>query len=193
MARAKDAKKRDLILKSAKTLFSQKGFFNASISDIVKEVKLPVGTIYTYFKSKEEIVRAIVDEGWEELHKRLKDSLSAVPTMEAGLNILVEQFLPELFKDIDLINIFLSETAKLTGIEDKVEELTDLIFNLIRHKLPGGEDNSAKKNMKAALIVYFLGILNAVKLCETAPIGITSKDIMTFLKQSIRSTLNIDL
>ena len=63
MARMKDETKRQSILESSKMLFSQKGFFNTSISNIVRETGFPVGTIYTYFKSKDEIVRSIVEEG----------------------------------------------------------------------------------------------------------------------------------
>lgn len=62
MAKMKSEKRRMLILKTAKGLFSKHGFFNTSISDIVKACGLPVGSIYTYFSSKEGIVKTIVDD-----------------------------------------------------------------------------------------------------------------------------------
>ncbi|HUZ18330.1 MAG TPA: TetR/AcrR family transcriptional regulator [Spirochaetia bacterium] len=76
----KDESKRAAILECCKKLFSQRGFYNTSISDIVKETGLPVGTIYTYFTSKEAIVQDIVEEGWTDFFGRVQQAVtSALP------------------------------------------------------------------------------------------------------------------
>jgi len=49
-------KKRNEILMSALKVFTKKGISSATISDIAEEAKIGKGTIYEYFKSKEEIV-----------------------------------------------------------------------------------------------------------------------------------------
>ncbi|HEQ71836.1 MAG TPA: TetR/AcrR family transcriptional regulator, partial [Spirochaetia bacterium] len=116
MARAKDENKRQLILQAAKMLFSRRGFYNTSISDITKETKLPVGSIYTYFKSKEEIVRAIVAEGWEDIRTRLTAMIASEKRAEDKLRIIVDTFIPEVFNDLDLVNILLSEAITYTKI-----------------------------------------------------------------------------
>ncbi len=71
MSRTRDENKRIAILQASKMLFAQKGFFNTSIADIVRETGMTVGVIYTYFTSKDAIVRSIVEEGWAELYARL--------------------------------------------------------------------------------------------------------------------------
>lgn len=195
MARAKSEDKRSLILQSSKTLFSQKGFFNASISDIVRESGLPVGTIYNYFKNKEEIVRVIVEEGWTDLITRLEDTFKACKDPADKLRIILDQFLPELFKDVDLISIFLSEAIELTRIEEKIERLTNLIFSVLKdlstpHSLT---KNYTRKDMQTALIVYFLGILNAVKLSTQSSINLSVADIMHFIKLTIHDSLGTSL
>lgn len=193
MARAKDENKRLMILHSAKMLFSQRGFYNTSIADITKETGLPVGSIYTYFKSKEEIVKAIVSEGWEDLRQRLLAAVDEVKTPEEKFKIIIEIFLPEIFNDLDLINILLSEAIAYTKIEEKVEELSGLILALLRsiskdHKSLEGLDRSM---MDAALVVYFLGMLAAVKLSRTSSIGLKVNDIIRFIKYTIEKGLNI--
>jgi len=46
----------------------------------VKETGLPVGTIYTYFTSKEAIVQDIVEEGWTDFFGRVQQAVtSALP------------------------------------------------------------------------------------------------------------------
>lgn len=66
------AVRRNEILDAAQKLFVQKGFEAASINDILKEVGIARGTLYYHFKSKEEILDAMI--------ARLTDSLLA----EAG-------------------------------------------------------------------------------------------------------------
>ena len=61
MAREKDEGKRQAIMAAAKKLFAQEGFHGASISDMARETGLPVGSIYTYFENKEDLIRSVID------------------------------------------------------------------------------------------------------------------------------------
>jgi AcrR family transcriptional regulator len=190
----KDEKKRAIILNTSKALFSQKGFYNTSISDIVEESGLPVGTIYTYFKNKEEIVRVIVEEGWDSLQERLQEAFSQTRSNEDKIKILVDQFLPELLDDLDLINILIAEAISYTKIEEKIEKLAELIFSAVR---PLGRTNDMfldfdRNTTYAALMVYFLGIMNAAKLAKTSSIGVDIDDIMRFIRSTIENTMNIN-
>ena len=49
------AKRKNDILICAKRLFSEKGYYQTQISDIVSEAKIARGTIYQYFKNKDDI------------------------------------------------------------------------------------------------------------------------------------------
>jgi AcrR family transcriptional regulator len=195
MARAKDENKRLMILQSAKMLFSQRGFFNTSISDITKETGLPVGSIYTYFKSKEEIVRVIVNEGWEDLRQRLLETISSAKSPESKLKVIIETFIPEVLADLDLINILLSEAITYTKIEEKVEELSGLILSLLKamKKDTNALSGLDKNMMDTALVVYFLGILAAVKVSRSSSIGLKVNDILRFIKYTVENALGIKL
>ena len=54
-------KKQDALLNTAYHLFTEKGFQKTSISDIVNEAGVAKGTFYYYFKSKEEVMDAIIE------------------------------------------------------------------------------------------------------------------------------------
>ncbi len=180
-----------MILQTAKSLFAEKGFFNTSVSDIVKVSKLPVGSIYTYFSSKEDIVRAIIEEGWADLHSRLLERLDAAVDPEEKIILLLDGFLPELFKDIELITILLSEAVDYTRLEEKLEELTDIVFDIIK-KHEGGRSffgDLSIKEMRAAFIVYFLGVLHTVKIVKSGNIDLSVSDIISFLRRTIQKTL----
>jgi AcrR family transcriptional regulator len=58
----KDAKeRRNEILDAAEELFGQKGFDKTSTNDILDKVKIARGTLYYHFKSKEEIMDALIE------------------------------------------------------------------------------------------------------------------------------------
>jgi AcrR family transcriptional regulator len=54
--------KYDVILAAAKQLFGHYGYRRTSIDDIAQEARIAKGTVYLYFKSKEEIFRALCQQ-----------------------------------------------------------------------------------------------------------------------------------
>lgn len=60
MARSKDTPA--LILEGARKVISKKGIQNATMRNIADEAQLSTGALYHYFKSKEEILYAVMDE-----------------------------------------------------------------------------------------------------------------------------------
>jgi AcrR family transcriptional regulator len=176
-------------------LFSQRGFFNTSISDIVRETGFPVGTIYTYFKSKDEIVRSIVEEGWQQWYEQLEQACATESSPETKIRILIDQFIPKLFEDLDLINILLSEAIDYTRIEAKLEKLTDLIFSLVKPIAARRQmlQELSRGSMQAALIIFFLGILDAAKLARSSSIGLKESHIIGFMKMLIENVFGATL
>ncbi|HEY7840749.1 MAG TPA: TetR/AcrR family transcriptional regulator [Gammaproteobacteria bacterium] len=65
MARTSD--KRERLIEAAKTLIHRKGFHSTTLADIAAESKVPLGNVYYYFKTKDEICQAVIDERKKEL------------------------------------------------------------------------------------------------------------------------------
>jgi AcrR family transcriptional regulator len=55
---------RNAILDAAATVFDERGFNGASLSDILTKAGVTKGALYFHFSSKEELARAIVEEQW---------------------------------------------------------------------------------------------------------------------------------
>ncbi|HEY3162729.1 MAG TPA: TetR/AcrR family transcriptional regulator [Candidatus Limnocylindrales bacterium] len=68
---------RDRIVRAALAVFGERGFHRATMQDIVRESGLSVGAIYTYFKSKSDLILAgcdlITDQELAQLGTRLAD------------------------------------------------------------------------------------------------------------------------
>ena len=72
------AERRQAILTAARELFFEKGFLAATVDAIADRCDLAKGTIYLYFKSKEELYASIMAEGMG-LLKRDFDRIAALP------------------------------------------------------------------------------------------------------------------
>lgn len=58
--------KRESILRAATRVFARNGYFNSKVADIAREADVADGTVYLYFKSKEEILHSIFDQNMAE-------------------------------------------------------------------------------------------------------------------------------
>ena len=68
--------RRNAILDAAEKIFFQQGLFNTSMDSIAKEAEFSKGTLYLYFKNKEELYRAVLLRGFILLEQKLKEALS---------------------------------------------------------------------------------------------------------------------
>ncbi|MBK7448895.1 MAG: TetR/AcrR family transcriptional regulator [Anaerolineales bacterium] len=78
-----------LILNSAIKVFSKKGFEAARMEDIAKTAKLSVGGVYWYYKSKEEIIIAIMEQLIDKDVKDLRALLEAEGSVRARLEAYI--------------------------------------------------------------------------------------------------------
>lgn len=74
---AESAPARQRILESARATFADQGFGSTSIKDVAKRAGVSQGLMYTYFESKDALLRAIFEEGFQ-------DIISTLPEDEPG-------------------------------------------------------------------------------------------------------------
>src|SRR4051794_25104044 len=64
LSRREEAKAlfRTAILDAAERVFAERGFHVARISDVAKQARIGVGTVYNHFEQKEDLLRALLEE-----------------------------------------------------------------------------------------------------------------------------------
>ena len=193
MARALSSEKRQAIIETAKRLFAEQGFGATSVADIAGAAEIPVGSIYTYFSSKEELIRAIVEEGWADLRGRLLESFATTDRPDEKFRLLLDTFLPELLGDLDFITILLSEGIGYTRIEEKTKELSSMISSIMAPIMLDAPSlrNFSQTDMEAASLVYFLGVMGAVRISKAADLSVTPADVLSFLRLTIQNGLGV--
>jgi TetR/AcrR family fatty acid metabolism transcriptional regulator len=80
--RANREDKRRRIIDAAVDVFADKGFFGARVSEIAERAGVADGTIYLYFKSKDEILISLFEEKMAEILERFVNMLSEVHDTE---------------------------------------------------------------------------------------------------------------
>ena len=85
VAERKEREKQEMrrrILDAAKKLYIEEGFEKVQIRNIAEAIEYSPGTIYLYFKDKDEILHALHNEGFEELYRRQLTTLSIKDPLE---------------------------------------------------------------------------------------------------------------
>ena len=104
--RAVVSDKREAILRSAVKVFAQKGYFNSKVSDIAREAGIADGTVYLYFKSKDEILHSVFDQAMKVFIDEGKRELSLIDAPADRLRKIAEMHLERLGADRDLAIVF---------------------------------------------------------------------------------------
>ena len=68
--------KRERILEAAVRIFAEKGFYNAKVSEIAREASVADGTIYLYFKSKDDLLISIFEDRMEEVNANARAAVA---------------------------------------------------------------------------------------------------------------------
>ncbi|MCI5224591.1 MAG: TetR/AcrR family transcriptional regulator [Candidatus Electrothrix sp. AR4] len=96
MAGLREQKKkatRAAIMEAAITLFGERGYENTSISALAKAAGVGKGTIYSYFKSKNEILLGFCEEEMTYIHKKIKGEMDPdAPLLDKILLLFMSEF-----------------------------------------------------------------------------------------------------
>jgi AcrR family transcriptional regulator len=89
---SKGERTRDLILAKSARLFNRRGYFGASMSDIMRETGLEKGGIYNHFGSKDDLALASFDYSIARVEKRYSDEIKKVSDAGDRLLAIVNVF-----------------------------------------------------------------------------------------------------
>ena len=113
--------KRVAILRAATVVFARNGYFNSKVSDIAREAGIADGTVYLYFKSKEEILHSIFDRSVEEALGAAKERVQRISDPREKLRQIAHMHLERLGADRDLAVVF---QVELRGSTKFMEEFS---------------------------------------------------------------------
>jgi len=103
--------RRKMLLDRAKKLFSERGYYQTQISDIIKNAKIARGTVYQYFKNKDDIFSTLLQTAYDEWQATIAEEMKGVDLAslppEDYLKFRIRNSLSYFSKDPELTSLVL--------------------------------------------------------------------------------------
>ena len=162
----KAAKKKEDILRSASLVISRKGYHNATMEDIAAELLMTKGSLYYYFKNKEELLYRchdlILSDAMEKMEEIISQQISSAQKMEKAIKFHLEVAI----REKEIFNLIvkpeqLFSKEHLGEIVEKRAEYAEVFDRIIEEGVSKGEFSVEQKKMARMII---LGAANWVQV-----------------------------
>jgi TetR/AcrR family fatty acid metabolism transcriptional regulator len=159
--------KRERILDAAEHVFALRGFFAARVSEIAKEAGVADGTIYLYFKNKDDLLISLFESRMERFNQLLADAIPATAPAIDKLLALVRTYLTlvrEQPKVAEVLTIELRQSSKFMkeASNPRFGDLLRTIAGIIAEGQTAGELDRAIPAPVAARMIF--GVLDELAL-----------------------------
>jgi AcrR family transcriptional regulator len=138
--------RKDQIMNAAEEVFSQKGFSDARMDDIAEETGLSKGTLYLYYKSKDDLIIAILDRIFQHEFRIFENlDLASMSATDA-----IWTFTETTSKDVKMMMRLLPITYEFMGLAFRnkfvqkafktyLTHYLDILIPIIQHGIDTGE------------------------------------------------------
>src|SRR3954469_6217422 len=132
--------KRDAILRAAIDVFAERGFFNAQVADVARAAGVAAGTVYLYFKSKDDLLVSIFERSMREGLHTGRAAVAELRDPTERLRRLARAHLARLGADRNLAVVFQVELRQSTKFMERFSAtlLRDYL-GLIREAIADGQ------------------------------------------------------
>jgi len=160
--RLRDENKRRLIVQTAARLFSEQPFHKVRLDDVADAAGVGKGTVYIYFKNKEELYYSLVFDGFIELVQKVQTEVSApAPDNATRLRMIVKQMVdhavehPQFFDVLRTVPVPDPDTTW----DAKRRECAALIEKVVRDGVASGEFRDTHPER---IGIYFMSMMRAI-------------------------------
>ena len=101
----RDPDKPQQIIGAAVRVFARKGYYNSRVSDIAREAGIAAGTIYLYFKTKDDILVTLFRDKMAEFVDSLRKAIAGERDAASKVRTLVRLHFSLLEKDPELAEV----------------------------------------------------------------------------------------
>jgi len=155
---AADPEKRKRLLHAAVQTFGRRGFHEAKVADIAAEAGVAEGTVYLYFRSKEDLLGCVFDETMDEVLAKARAVRNGAGSAPEKLTELVALHLSFIGQDRDLASVFQIELRRSARLVErfsrsKLVEYFRLLDGVLKEGIASGE---LRRDLEPRLAVRIL-------------------------------------
>jgi len=154
------ARQRQEMLQAALSLFSEKGYYSVTMQEIAEKAEFAIGTIYKFFKNKEELYKALIQEAAKEFHDSILAALNENEDEVEKLKNFVRAK-SEIFRaHIPVIRLYFSESRgesfnAQAGLDAIIRDQRNAFLKALASVFAGG---IKKKRFKPIADPYYLAV-----------------------------------
>jgi TetR/AcrR family fatty acid metabolism transcriptional regulator len=143
-SRSKKSDKRARILDAAVEVFAQRGFFHARVSDVAHAAGVAGGTIYLYFKNKDDLLINLFEDRMEAILVLLRAELATLDSASARLRRMLDLHLSMVSNQPALAEVFTVEVRQSAKFmreytPEKFVEYLGLLEQILEEGCASGE------------------------------------------------------
>jgi len=158
--------KRERILDASERIFARHGFFAARVSEIAKEAGVADGTIYLYFKSKDDLLISLFQRRMTQVNEQLRAAVAEGTPIEQ-LHAFIRTYLRLLSNEptaAEVVTIELRQSSKFMKEYDNPEfaDFLRMLGGIIAEGQDRGELDASIPSHVAARMIF--GILDELAL-----------------------------
>jgi len=151
-----------LILEAAIRVFARQGFYQSTVAQIAREAGVADGTIYLYFKNKDDILVQFFNYRTKQVFDRFRAAVNQSDNSQDKLRSLVRRHLTEFQRDRDMAVVYQVETHQNSRLaEAQIREMSQMYQDIVSEIVETGQqEGSIRKDLYVGLVKRF--ILGAV-------------------------------
>lgn len=139
-AAVKSNDKRTAILRAATKVFARNGYFNSKVADIAREAGVADGTVYLYFKNKDDVLISLVNQTMDEFISIGRAKIEKLKDPREKLRTIARMHLESLGADRDLAIVFQVELRQSTKFMEQFSATKMAeYFSVIREAIEDGQ------------------------------------------------------
>ncbi|HEU4893134.1 MAG TPA: TetR/AcrR family transcriptional regulator [Vicinamibacterales bacterium] len=158
VTRVEKIDKRDALLRAAIETFAARGFFNAQVADVARTAGVAAGTVYLYFRGKDDLLISIFEKTMKEAIAAGRESIARHTDPLAQLRTIARLHLDRMSRDRDLAVVFQVELRQSTKFMERFSA-THLreYLGIIRDVIARGQSMGIfRKNLNPTLAAKLL-------------------------------------
>ncbi|MBU1181614.1 MAG: TetR family transcriptional regulator [Proteobacteria bacterium] len=156
--KAKGNDKYHRILEAAVKVFAEQGFYQSTISQIAREAGVADGTIYLYFKNKDDILVQFFTYKTKLVFDRFREEVDKADNCYDKLRNLIRRHLEEFQNDRNMAVLYQAETHQNSRlVEEQIKEMSKLYLDIVSEIVEQGqEEGRIRKDIYVSLVKRFI-------------------------------------
>jgi len=192
LKRIRRKNRKEEIIKAASNLFSQKSYHDVTMDQIAGEVGVAKGTIYLYFKSKENLYLGILEHTFETIESILEREIAKEDPAPQKLKKILRLIFQFYFQNMDVLRILTRDETRLIREHFEFTEhwrhrRIKLYRKVLEKGIKEGSFRSANTELMALIIFGLVGsVMFFYPTDKTA--GEIAEEVFSMISEGIMTT-----